>query len=152
MRNCFVQAALTLTFAISIAACAGGTSKAGDERAEHEGGARGSTRRVALTGCVQASPDGSGYLLSQISAEPAQGQPSGYATDMPLSVSAGVRLTGGENLSGYAGKRVALTGDMHIEPTATAGQVVESNAPVPEPTVAVENVKTAPGSCGGNKQ
>jgi hypothetical protein len=152
MRHHFVQAGLALTFAVSIAACAGGTTQAGAERIQHEGGARGTKRRVAVTGCVQKAPDGSGYLLSQVAAEPAAQQPSGYATDAPLSVAAGVRLTGGEKLSGYAGKRVALTGDMDIEPTATAGQVVESNAPLPEPTLAVENIKNAPGRCDGSGQ
>jgi hypothetical protein len=161
---------------VAAAGCAGG----GDPRNEQRGGARGTQERVTVTGCVQGGTANT-YELRQLAEVPAAQQTTGQAatagqagtTRTPLPSGSWARLTGGQDMKAYLGKRVRIEGwiadsgqstigtsgvsdpgrrgetkDAQLQPTVEAPRASLANGQ--PPAIAVERVK-AEGACSAGQ-
>jgi len=163
MQTHLNRLAAALALAAMAAACSNGTERSRDRRAEHA--LRGVNERVALRGCVQPAPNGSGYALQHVMVLLSAEQPEGEnAVDHPIITRGSwVRLAGGTDitadLKGHVNNEVTITGeivDADAKTIGTAGH--EGSTPSPArataangdaPSVAVERLNKIADNCAG---
>jgi hypothetical protein len=154
------HAAPHLTIAIAAAglaiACA--NSPGDNDRRAQAGGDRGTNERISLQGCVEAAPGTNAYVLRKASELAPAAQPQGQermGREPLVPRGSWVRLVAGnDDLKGYLGRRVTITGAVRDKGTNTIGTAGQSS-PMPRageangnaPQIAVERVAAAEGTC-----
>lgn len=146
-----------LTAAIGVA-CTGRNESVGNDRRAQSGGNRGVNEKIALQGCVQAAPGTDQYVLRNVVEVAPEQQPQGQermAHAPIVTRGSWVRLASGtDDLKGYLGKHVTVTGDIKDAGNNTIGTAGQSS-PMPRageangnaPQIAVERVTETPGTC-----
>lgn len=137
-RGWAVRGAAALVCVTLMTAC-GGDDGANDERRAQGPGATPqeapATALVSLSGCVETAPGTNGFSLRNVRFEPRQGDPQAATTTAGghgITEGGWVRLgAGDQDLNGYLGQRVLVTGRVTNDGRNTIGTAGSAGQPHP---------------------